>query len=228
VWDGEPNNAGRFAIPFWRIHYDQDMRCTGIYRIDLGNGNFYIGSSVDLKRREIAHRNDLRSLRHRNDKMQKCWNKYYIFDFIVLELCEEHELIHKEQLLLDKYFDDAKNLNLAPQAKNCAGIKHTDATRKNVSDSHKSSELVAAHMKKLAILNKGRVKTESVRKATSESLKKSPRAIAQREMMNKNKVGVPRSSATKQKLSDAGKAYWARVRMEKLAMEEMGYGKECS
>ena len=204
------------------------MRCSGIYRIDLGNGYFYIGSSVNLRRREIAHRTDLSSLRHRNDKMQKCWNKYHVFVFSILELCAEHELITKEQVLLDRYFDDIKNVNLAPSAQNCFGIKRTAATRKNVSDSHKSSVLVADHMKKLAVLNKGRIKPESVRKATSESLKKSPRAIAQREAMNKKKVGIPRSSETKQKLSDAGKAYWTRVRIEKLAMEEMEHGKECS
>lgn len=204
------------------------MRCSGIYRIELGNGYFYIGSSVDLRRREIAHRTDLSSLRHRNDKMQKCWNKYHTFVFSIIELCDKNELITKEQLLLDKYFDDIKNVNLAPCAKNCSGIKHTDTARKNVSDSHKSSVLVAAHMKKLAVLNKGRIKPESVRRVTSESLKKSPRAIAQREEMNKKKIGVPRSSETKQKLSDAGKAYWARVRMEKLTMEEMEHGKECS
>ena len=204
------------------------MRRSGIYRIELGNGWFYIGSSVDLRRREVAHRTDLCSFRHCNDKMQKCWNKYHVFIFSVLELCAEHELITKEQLLLNKYFADTKNLNLAPNAQNCAGIKHTDATKKIVSDSHKSSPLVAAHIKKLAILNKGRIKTELVRKATSESLKKSPRAIAQREAMNKNKVGIPRSLATKEKLSDAGKAYWAKVRIQKLAMEEMDYGKKCS
>ena len=79
---------------------------SGIYRIDLGNGWFYIGSAVNLSRREAVHRSTLNHGKHSNIKVQRCWNKYRVFVFNVLEICEKSELISREQFYLDKYFNN--------------------------------------------------------------------------------------------------------------------------
>src|SRR5579859_5751742 len=81
---------------------------SGIYRITCTtNGMFYIGSAVNLYRRWVTHRSDLRNNKHRNPKMQRAFNKYgeEAFAFEVLELVLLPEmLIAREQ----HYFDTMK------------------------------------------------------------------------------------------------------------------------
>ena len=109
------------------------MKKSGIYRIELGNGNFYVGSSIDLSTRERKHRNELMRGKHRNPKMQSCWNKYKVFDFVILEECDTEELLHREQVLIDAHFTDPKNANIAPKAYSALGVVHTAETRAKLS-----------------------------------------------------------------------------------------------
>ena len=79
----------------------------GIYSIKhIESGKQYIGSSIDIKRRWIGHRVDLRRGGHHSRSLQRSWNKYGEsgFCFEVLELCEEEKLIQLEQ----KYFDSLR------------------------------------------------------------------------------------------------------------------------
>jgi group I intron endonuclease len=48
----------------------------GIYKIESPSGGFYIGSSVNLKRRFMQHRHGLRTSTHVNPILQKVANKY--------------------------------------------------------------------------------------------------------------------------------------------------------
>ena len=121
------------------------MRRSGIYRIELGNGNFYIGSSVDLRRRENAHRTDLHSLRHSNIKMQNCWNKYGVFEFTVLQECEIKELLLREQVWINKHFVNPKNVNLTPTAGSCLGYIASAEHRAKNSAARKGKPLSAEH-----------------------------------------------------------------------------------
>ncbi len=227
MWDGEPNNAGRFAIPFWRIHYDQDMRCSGIYRIDLGNGNFYIGSAVDLARRERQHLNDLKSLRHRNDRVQKCWNKHGVFEFTILEQCKIQELLLREQVWIDKYFSDPKNVNLSPTAGSPLGVIHSVETCAKFSARVYSVEY-RANMSKLKKNMSAETKKKISAGLTGKKLSSKTRA-----RMSSSHTGKKESIETRTKKSIAGTAAWARRRTDKYfvllnkTMEEMGYGKEC-
>ena len=223
MWDGEPNNAGRFAIPFWRIHYDQDMRCSGIYRIDLGNGYFYIGSSVNLKRRKVVHKTDLRSLRHSNQKMQNCWNKYGIFEFVVLEECEKSDLLLREQQLIDKHFSDPKNVNLAPTAGSPLGVIHSADSCANMSAAaqNRSNE----HRAKISAAQIGRFCSAQTKNKMSASHKGIP--MSDKTRANMSAAAQNRSPEHCANLSVAAQKRWARVRMEKQIMEEMQRGKEC-
>ena len=122
---------------------------SGIYRIDLGNGHFYIGSSVNLTKREKRHRSELKCLVHPNKKMQNCWNKYGVFEFAVLARCDKSELLQKEQALIDLHFSDQKCVNLAPIAGNCSGVTHNEEVRKRNSEAHKASPKVAEQIRRL-------------------------------------------------------------------------------
>lgn len=82
---------------------------TGIYQIiNVANGNFYIGSSIDIFRRKSQHFSDLKKNIHTNPKLQNAFNSYSkdSFRFYVVESCEEQEMLKIEQQYLDVVWDN--------------------------------------------------------------------------------------------------------------------------
>lgn len=93
----------------------QKQRVSGIYEIRcILNNQIYIGSSVDLKRREKDHFNGLVKNIHRNRKLQRSFNKYGIdnFKFTAIEIITDpSQLIQREQFYVDSlnpYFNICK------------------------------------------------------------------------------------------------------------------------
>jgi group I intron endonuclease len=79
------------------------MNC-GIYKIEnLVNGDFYLGGSRDLHKREIYHRSFLRRNVSKHILLQKAYNDFGAenFKFKVLLYCEPFELNRYEQKLMD-------------------------------------------------------------------------------------------------------------------------------
>lgn len=78
----------------------------GIYKINNEvNGKFYIGSSVDLKKRRRDHLRELRDGIHRNNRLQNSFNKYgeRNFKFSIIEYVENEKVLReKEQHWIDK------------------------------------------------------------------------------------------------------------------------------
>ena len=204
------------------------MRRSGIYRIELGNGNFYIGSAIDLGKRERQHFNDLKSFRHRNNRVQKCWNKYGVFEFTVLEECEIPELLLREQFWIDTFFSDPKNVNISPTAGSPLGVVHSAQTRSKLSARVYSAEY-RANMSDL----KKNMSAETKQKISAglSGKKHSPETRAK---MASSHTGKKQSVETRAKKSVAAKAGWARRRANKnvllckQSMEEIEHGKKCS
>lgn len=144
---------------------------SGVYRIDLGGGSFYVGSAANLYDRERSHRTELERKVHHNSRMQNCWNKYGIFKFTVLEECEIDNLLIKEQLLIDQYFSDLKNLNLAPIAGSSLGIVRSAEYRVKMSASCKGRILSAETRAKMSAAKKGVPLSAEHRAKISESAK---------------------------------------------------------
>ena len=111
------------------------MKSSGIYRINLGNGWFYIGSSVNMGRRRGQHLCQLVAQKHGNQKMQRVYDKYQIFEFEILFECPVDELLSKEQVLIDAHFTDGKCANLSPTAASPRGTKHSPQSCANMSSS---------------------------------------------------------------------------------------------
>lgn len=93
----------------------KNERISGIYEIKcILNDQIYIGSSIDLKRREKDHFNGLLKNTHRNIKLQRSFNKYGIdnFKFTVIEIITDTtQLIPREQFYVDylnPYFNICK------------------------------------------------------------------------------------------------------------------------
>ena len=157
-------------------------KCSGIYRIELGNGHFYIGSAIDIDKRKRDHRNDLKRGIHPNRIVQHCWNKYGVFEFTVLEECVKDGLIVREQFYLDQHCDNPKNVNLVSTAGSCLGYKHSAESRANMSAAHKgvphsaetrakmSKPKSAEHRAKISAGGKGKILSAEHRAKISTAL----------------------------------------------------------
>ena len=80
------------------------MKVSGVYKIENTlTGDFYIGSSKDIKHRWIEHKSPSRWKRHQNNPMYLDMNKYGVenFDFQILEEVESECLKEKEQQFID-------------------------------------------------------------------------------------------------------------------------------
>ena len=91
-----------------------------IYKIrNITNGHFYIGSTVDSRKRFWEHRKHLRLGTHVCIYLQRAWNKYGedFFKFEVVEqLASKDELFPAEQRLLDEHFGKDYCYNVAAYA----------------------------------------------------------------------------------------------------------------
>lgn len=131
------------------------MKIGGIYEIvNTANGRRYIGSAVLMEQRQRQHFNALARGKHHNAKLQAAWNKYgaEAFEFHVLMACfDPQELVPWEQRYMDEIHPEH---NLSPTAGSPLGMKHSAASRANMSASQKGQtpEVLA----KMAAVLRGR------------------------------------------------------------------------
>jgi hypothetical protein len=75
------------------------MKKSGIYMwLNVNNNKCYVGSSKNMIRRKSDHLKSLKNNNHHNGHLQKSFNKYgeSSFTFIILELCNEEDLLTRE------------------------------------------------------------------------------------------------------------------------------------
>lgn len=170
---------------------------TGIYEIrNLVNGKRYIGSAVRFCNRWRVHAQSLKRGDHHSVALQRAWNLYgpSAFQFNKLLVCEKKDLILYEQACMDAY---SPEYNIVPRAGSQLGYKHSEESRKRMSDSRDKSfspmkgkkhtdaarvkisanrkgkslgPMTAERKAKIAAANKGRVVTPEQRAKISATL----------------------------------------------------------
>lgn len=111
----------------------------GIYLITVlgvdGLASFYVGKSVNLRKRQQEHFKCLRKGRHPNSHLQRAWDRYgeSAFQFSILEGSSRDQLVEREQATLDRFrqtYGDRRILNIL---KTCVstrvGVRHSLETR---------------------------------------------------------------------------------------------------
>ena len=176
-------------------------KCSGIYRIELGNGHFYIGSAIDIDKRKRDHRNDLKRGIHPNRIVQHCWNKYGVFEFTVLEECVKDGLIVREQFYLDQHCDNPKNVNLVSIAGSNLGLKHSAETRAKISAAKKGHKHSAESRAKMSAAHKGVPLSAEHRAKMSAARKGVPKWAEHCAKLSAAKKGVPLSAEHRAKIS---------------------------
>lgn len=118
----------------------RDEQRSGIYIILIHPMNgVYVGSAVCFQRRWNEHRRKLNGNFHDNIILQNAWNKYgeYAFEFAIVEFVDERAaLCEREQAWIDHYAarTDIKHFNVSPVAGSQLGYRHTDDTRRKISE----------------------------------------------------------------------------------------------
>jgi len=174
---------------------------SGIYKIkNIVNGKIYIGSAKSIKKRWGQHISALNKNSHDNIYLQKAWNKYGEgnFEFTIVEEVELNDLIIMEQHYIDLYNVCNRSIgyNLLPTAGNLLGYKHSDESKRKMSDSQKGKILTSETKEKISAGHKG-IKYNTCRKgwkgtkASDETKKK----------MSESRIGRKLSYETKQKIS---------------------------
>lgn len=192
----------------------------GIYQIkNIVNGHIYIGSTIDFKKRWKAHKQELRTGSHHSIHLQRAWNMYgeNAFEFSVLcEVDDTSSLLDVEQAYLDEC---APEYNICSKAGSPLGVKHTDETKRKLSEAHKGKQMSEEARAKLSELNKGKHLSEEHKRKIGEANKgalspnfgKHPSEEARRKNSDANKgslnhnFGKHPSEETRLKMSEAHK-----------------------
>jgi group I intron endonuclease len=154
------------------------MGNSGIYKItNTVNGNFYIGSSSNIRKRKEKHFRYLRKGGHENKHLQNAFNKYgeEAFIFEVIKLVEQSQLLQEEQILLNEHFGKPYFYNMCPTAGSPAvkGRIKTELHRTKIAESvkqfYKNNPL---HKEKLAEYKRGISLPEETRQKMRESKKR--------------------------------------------------------
>lgn len=128
------------------------IKLSGIYKLYWDNcGHFYYGQTQDLKDRKRQHINSMKKDDHDNSRLQRTYNKYGEPFFEVTEYCELDLLTPTEQKYLDEYFGTEFCCNLSPTAESVRGIKHSDESKKKISERRSGTSLSALHKKNIGI-----------------------------------------------------------------------------
>jgi group I intron endonuclease len=162
----------------------------GVYIIlNISDGKCYVGSSVDVGKRLRNHRENLVKGTHGNGHLQHSWDKYgpTAFQFKVVALCEEVELLVEEQATIDVL------LSMDPKH----GYNRRDAGNKGRPSPEALARMRTAHT--------GHVHRPEHRAKISASLAGKPLSPEHRASISTAKTGVPHSPAHRENNSAAQK-----------------------
>lgn len=109
----------------------------GVYEIEIAGYKYY-GSSININARKQSHISKLRSGKHRNQRLQRCFDKYGedAMSFKILVVCDEESVLDEEQKYLDENIGNDNCLNFcrsasAPMAGISFNKEHKDKLRES-------------------------------------------------------------------------------------------------
>jgi len=179
------------------------IKAPGIYQIQSQiNGKIYVGSAINLLKRNTEHFSDLVIKVRHNTYLQNHYNKYGKDDllFSIIEFCPKEKLLEREQYWIDTL---KPQFNLYPIAGSPLGTKWTEERKKKVSNLKKGKTL-----KPHSIETKLKISASLLGKTRSPFSKETKQKMREASTGNTNWLGKHHSEKTKQKMSNSMKNYW--------------------
>lgn len=138
-----------------------EMTFSGVYLIiNVFNSKFYVGSAKNLRHRMRNHFNSLKDGVHKNIHLQRAYNKNpNAFIMVMIEKVENlDELTAAEQKWMDELNVTNKTVcyNILNVANNLLGFKHSEETRRKISEIQIGKKLSNEHRKNISDGLKGR------------------------------------------------------------------------
>ena len=109
-------------LVFGNEHYGSRNRISGVYMIVFDSQYYYIGSSVDLKRRFGSWKFNLIHGVLKNSKIKFIINEVSTVNFYVLEYCDESMIKEVENAQIQFSINDIDNLNIESNPINANGV----------------------------------------------------------------------------------------------------------
>ena len=152
----------------------RDLMKSGIYCIiNISNSKRYVGSSINMYQRLLTHRSELRHNNHGNKKLQSSWNKYGedLFDFYILEFCDENDLLQREQFYMDSLNSEFNLDRLADRkVRSIESIKLQSETRKRKIESGEIKTNCAKEIFQYSLDGEFIAKHDSIKKAAKANV----------------------------------------------------------
>lgn len=196
---------------------------SGIYVIlNVKSRKIYLGQAQSIRKRWDDHRSALNRNKHKNRHLQAAWNKYGAdsFKFQILEYCSVETLSEREQHYLNIYMPKGLCYNLSPEVGTTRGIRHSEASRKRMSEAQKRRTPITNETRhKLSVAMKDRVFTDEHRRRLSEANTGHRHSAETRQKfstLRKGQKRKPLSAETRQRISDSekGKTVSAETRQK--------------
>jgi len=171
------------------------MDKSGIYYIqNLHDRKIYIGSAISIIKRWSQHKRHLNKGDHPNNYLQSAWDKHgedsFLFGIIEIAI-DKNILLEREQYWIDCYGSAHRSngYNLAPVAGSMFGFKHSEETKKKLSE-HFMGKVTWNKGKKMD----GTYKENHLRAMQSDKMKS---------LRRKKSDGFRHTEETKKKISEA-------------------------
>lgn len=113
----------------------------GVYKIDFGTNKFYVGSSIDIRKRKLNHLSQMKRGTSNCKLLQKAFNKYGLdkFNFTIIELTEN--IRGREMFWINKTDSVNNGYNIALDTSiPMLGRKHSKETKKLMSEKAKGNK----------------------------------------------------------------------------------------
>lgn len=134
------------------------MREKGIYLIrDHDTQKAYVGSTIDVEKRFIAHHNTLKAGSHANKHLQKAFDENHKADIVFIPLNADVNVLDVEQCILDEFYDQGVLYNIAKNARAPnMGMSDSEETRLKKSLAKKGIPQSPDLIEKRAEANRGK------------------------------------------------------------------------
>lgn len=196
--------------------YPNKGRFAGVYQIvNTKNGKRYIGSSVNVRSRYGSHLRGLGKGRHHSTRLQHSWVKYgsIAFEFSILEVVPQEELLACEQKYLDMYqaYDPEHGYNICREGRNRAGAKHSASTKARISSSNQGKKRTEAQIEAMRVRQTGVSPSEETRRKIGASAAGRRHSEESKRKIGEASAKKTMSAEARQRISEAnkGRATWS-------------------